>query len=89
MFARSHKMWAVFTRLTWGRRGEERLSLSPHRLGGEMADTFRPFSSPEPVVSWSRGLETIGSGSSCNRMYKISDIRWRMCRSYKYRWSCS
>ena len=27
-----------------------------------MADTFRPFSSPEPVVSWSLGLETMGSG---------------------------
>ena len=74
MFARSHKMRAVSTRLTRERRGGERLSLSP-QVRGEMADTFRPFSSPEPVVSWSRGLETIGSGSSCYRMYKISDIR--------------
>ena len=89
MFARSHKMWVVFTLLTWGRREGERLSLSPHRLGGEMADTLRPFSSPEPVVSWSLGLETMGSGSSCYRMSKISDIRSRMYRGYKYHCSCS
>ena len=89
MFARSHKMWAVFTRLTWGRREGERLSLSPHRLGGEMADTSRPFSSPEPVVSWSLGLETMGSGSSCYGMSKISDMRSRMYRGYKYHCSCS
>ena len=74
MFARSHKMWAVFTRLTWGRREGERLSLSLHRLGGEMADTFRPFSSPEPVVSWSLGLETMGSGKFRTSGHECTEV---------------
>ena len=42
-----------------------------------------PFSCPEPVVFWSRGLEWK------QPLPQISDIRSRMCRSYKYHWSCS
>ena len=38
-----------------------------------MKITFRPFSSPEPVVSWSRGRETRGSGSS---RYRMSENFW-------------
>ena len=34
---------------------------------------IRPFSSPEPVVSWSRGRETRGSGSS---RYRMSENFW-------------
>ena len=33
----------------------------------------KPFSSPEPVVSWSRGRETRGSGSS---RYRMSENFW-------------
>ena len=47
MFARSHKMRAVSTRLTQGRRWGERLSLSPHGLGGRrltLLDHSRPQS---------------------------------------------
>ena len=38
---------------------------APHIV---LALTVEPFSSPEPVVSWSRGWETRGSGSSRYRM---------------------
>ena len=44
-----------------------------HRL------TRRPFSSPEPVVSWSRGRETRGSGRS--RYFRTSG---RACVEDKY-----
>ena len=34
----------------------------------DLLSYFMAFSSPEPVVSWSRGRETRGSGSSRYRM---------------------
>ena len=68
MFARSYKS----TPLTRGRCGAERLSPDslpplPHRLWGwrwpTLLDHSRP-QRPSAIVSWSRGLETRGSGSS-------------------------
>ena len=48
------------------------------------------FSSPEPVVYWSRGLETRGSGSSRYRMSEnFRDPVTHVCRRYKYHCSCS
>ena len=60
-----------------------------HALCAEVRIKYgcQAFSSPEPVVSWSgkRGaLEASVTGYP-----KISDIRSRMCRSYKYHCSCS
>ena len=37
----------------------------------DLLSYFMAFSSPEPVVSWSRGRETRGSGSSRYRMSEI------------------
>ena len=46
---------------------------SVHSIHSEWKSRQMPFSSPEPVVSWSRGRETRGSGSS---RYRMSENFW-------------
>ena len=45
----------------------------PFIPSGSPNEYWLPFSSPEPVVSWSRGRETRGSGSS---RYRMSENFW-------------
>ena len=49
------------------------LRLGPKRVRTFLRVGISPFSSPEPVVSWSRGRETRGSGSS---RYRRSENFW-------------
>ena len=57
---------ACITGALWAKRDERGILR-------EARDEGRTFSSPEPVVPWSRGWETRGSGSS---RYRMSENFW-------------
>ena len=77
----TQRIWSTSFRLvvTWLTERTYVRTYASTDCTGRVGETIKrkggvsPFSSPEPVFSWSRGLKTRGSGSSC---YRMSENFW-------------